>query len=341
MPNLILMMLGSLLRSLRTHAAMQAEILALRHQLIVLQRTQNKRLVLYRADRWFWAWLSQLWHGWHSALIIVNPETVLNWHRRGFRWYWTWKVRHGRTGRPPVSKDTRSLIRTMSRDNPIWGAPRIHSELLKLGIDVSQASVAKYMVRHRKPPSQTWTTFLANHVSQLVSVDFFTVHTIWFDVLFVFIVLAHDRRRIVHFNVTAHPTAEWTAQQIVQAFPFDSAPQYLLRDRDRIYGYEFTKQLEVMNITEVLGAPRSPWQRAYVERVIGSIRRECLDHVIVFNETSLRRTLRSYLRYYHRSRLHLSLDRDSPDSRSVQTVGTVIAIPEVGGLHYRYERRAA
>jgi len=228
----------------------------------------------------------------------------------------------------------------MSRENPLWGAPRIHSELLKLGVKISQASVAKYMVRSPKPPSQTWRTFLNNHGSQLVSVDFFTVHTVWFEILFVFIVLTHDRRRVVHFNVTAHPTAKWTAQQMLEAFPFDTAPKYLLRDRDRIYGQEFRKQVEVMNINEVLSAPRSPWQRAYVERVIGSIRRECLDHVIMFDEDSLRRTLHAYFSYYHRSRLHLSLDKDSPDSRSVQSVGRVVAYPEVGGLHHRYERVA-
>jgi putative transposase len=229
----------------------------------------------------------------------------------------------------------------MSHANPLWGAPRIHGELLKLGIEISQASVAKYMVRHAKPPSQTWKTFLTNHVSQLVSVDFFTVHTVWFEVLFVLVVLAHERRRVVHFNVTAHPTAEWAAQQMVEAFPFDSAPTYLLRDRDRIYGEEFRKQVELLDIKEVLSAPRSPWQRAYVERIIGSIRRECLDHVLIFDESSLRRTLRSYLGYYHRSRPHLSLDKDSPDPRAVQSVGTVTAIPEVGGLHHRYERRVA
>jgi putative transposase len=229
----------------------------------------------------------------------------------------------------------------MSRENPLWGAPRIHGELMKLGIKISEASVAKYMVRSPKPPSQTWRTFLDNHVSQLASVDFFTVHTVWFEILFVFIVLAHDRRRVVHFNVTAHPTAEWTAQQMLEAFPFDTAPKYLLRDRDRIYGQEFRDQVAVMNINEVLSAPRSPWQRAYVERVIGSIRRECLDHVIVLNEGSLRRTLRSYFVYYHRSRLHLSLDKDSPDSRPVHSLGEIIGLPEVGGLHHRYERRVA
>jgi putative transposase len=228
----------------------------------------------------------------------------------------------------------------MSRENPIWGAPRIHSELMKLDIKISEASVAKYMVRPPKPPSQTWRTFLKNHVSQLASVDFFTVHTIWFEVLFVFIVLTHDRRRVVHFNVTAHPTAEWTALQMLEAFPFDTAPRYLLRDRDRIYGQEFRNQVAVMNIKEVLSAPRSPWQRAYVERVIGSIRRECLDHVIVLSEESLRRTLRSYFSYYHRSRLHLSLERDSPESRSVQSIGRIVAFPQVGGLHHRYDRVA-
>jgi putative transposase len=197
------------------------------------------------------------------------------------------------------------------------------------------------MVRHGEPPSQTWRTFLANHVAQLASVDFFTVPTIWFEMLFVFVVLAHDRRRVLHFNVTAHPTAEWTAQQILEAFPFDTAPKYLLRDRDGIYGFEFRKQVEVMGIEEVLGTPRSLWQRAYVERVIGSIRRECLDHVIVFDEESLRHTLRRYVHYYHSSRLHLSLDKDAPDGRTVQPVGKVFPTSQVGGLHHRYERRTA
>jgi transposase InsO family protein len=281
-----------------------------------------------------------LWSEWRSTLIIVLPETVIGWHRQGFRWYWTWKIRHGKAGRPPVPKQIRDLIRTIGRENPIWGAPRIYSELMKLGIKVSEASVAKYMVRSPKPASQTWRTFLNNHVSQLASVDFFTVHTIWFEVLFVFVVLAHDRRRVVHFNVTAHPTAEWTAQQVLEAFPFDTAPRYLMRDRDRIYGQEFRDQVTVMNIKEVLGTPRCPWQRAYVERVIGSIRRECLDHVIVLSEEALRRTLRSYFSYYHRSRLHLSLERDSPESRPVQSIGRIVAFPEVGGLHHRYERVA-
>jgi transposase InsO family protein len=197
------------------------------------------------------------------------------------------------------------------------------------------------MVRHLKPPSQTWRTFLSNHASQLVSVDFFTVPTISFHILYVFIVLSHNRRHILHFNVTAHPTAKWKSQQIVEAFPFDSAPRYLLRDNDRIYGCEFRRQLEVMGIREVRTSFRSPWQNAFVERVIGSIRRECLDHVIVVNEESLRRVLHSYIGYYHASRLHLSLEKDSPTPRAAQSVGNIVAIPQVGGLHHRYERRAA
>jgi len=231
----------------------------------------------------------------------------------------------------------------MSRDNPLWGAPRIHGELLKLDIDVGETSGSKYMVRHRKPPSQTWRTFLDNHVKTMLSVDFFTVPTIRFQVLYVFLVLAHDRRRILHFAVTAHPTAEWTAQQLREAFPWDTAPRYLLRDRDRIFGKDVVDQINAMGINQALSAPRSPWQRAYVERVIGSIRRECLDHVIVFGEGSLYRHLQSFVDYYHRSRTHLGLEKDSPVPRPVQSadVGRVIAMPEVGGLHHRYERRAA
>ena len=214
------------------------------------------------------------------------------------------------------------MIQEMSRANPLWGAPRIHGELLKLGLDVSQATVGKYMVRSPRPPSQSWRTFLDNHISQLASVDFFTVPTVWFEVLFVFVVLAHDRRRVLHFNVTDHPTAAWTAQQILEAFPFETVPKYLLRDRDAIYGHILQQQIEAMGIVEVLGAPRSPWQRAYVERIIGSIRRDCLDHLIVLDESSLRRLLRRYFDYYHESRTHLSLDKDAPLPPASASSGT-------------------
>jgi transposase InsO family protein len=331
------------LRSLfRSRADLELENLSLRHQIGVLQRSAKKRPKLTSVDRLLWVSLSRLWHNWRSTLAIVKPETVLAWHRKGFRLFWTWKIRHGQPGRPVIARETRDLIRRMCRENPGWGAPRIHGELLKLGIDIGESSVSKYMVRCRKPPSQTWRTFLENHVSQLVSVDFFTVPTIRFQVLYVFLVLAHNRRRILHFNVTSHPTAEWTGQQLREAFPFDQVPRYLLRDRDAIFGNDFREHVRDMGIHEVLSTPRSPWQRAYVERVIGSIRRECLDHVIVFQESSLRRTLASYFDYYHRSRTHLSLKKDSPEPRPIQPpgVGPVVAVSKVGGLHHRYERRA-
>ncbi len=343
MRTVFLSFLSVLFSCFQTRASLQAENLALRHQINVLRRGVRRRLRLSSADRFLWAWLSRLWRGWRSALVIVKPETVIRWHRRGFRLYWTWKSRHARPGRPEIALEVRDLIRKMSVANPLWGAPRIHGELLKLGINLSQATVAKYMARPRKPPSQTWYTFLNNHVRDLVAVDFFTVPTICFRVLFVFVVLAHHRRRHIHFNVTANPSAEWVAQQIVQAFPWDTAPRYLIRDRDTIYGEDFRQRVQAMGIGEVLTAPKSPWQNAYAERLIGSIRRECLDHLIVLNESSLRRILRSYFDYYQGSRTHLALGKDAPEPRAVQppNVGPVIELPQVGGLHHRYERRAA
>jgi transposase InsO family protein len=318
------------------------EVLALRHQLNVLKRSV-KRPNLTASDRFFWACLAATWRSWRCTLTMVKPETVIGWHRKGFRLFWNWKSRHGRRGRPRVAVETRELIRKMSRDNLLWGAPRIHGELLKLGIDIGETSVSKYMVRRRKPPSPGWKAFLENHLKSIVSVDFFTVPTIRFQILYVFLVLAHDRRRILHFAVTPHPTAEWTAQQLREAFPWDRAPRFLLRDRDGIFGADFSRQVQELGIQEVLGAPRAPRQRADIERVIGTIRRECLDHVIVFNEAALHRHLKLFLEYYHATRTHLSLEKDTPESRPVQPPesGRVIAVPKMGGLHHRYERRAA
>ena len=332
--------LGSLFK---TSAELRLENLALRHQLGVLRRSAPKQLKLTPADRVFWVCLRRVWGDWKSALMIVKPATVIAWHRKGFRLFWTWKIRRGKRGRPAVPQQVRDLIRIMSRNNPLWGAPRIHGELLKLGIEITEPTVAKYMLRRSKPPSQTWRTFLDNHVKSMVSVDLFTVPTLRFQVLYVFLVLAHDRRRILQFGVTAHPTAEWTVQQLRNAFPWDTAPRYLLRDRDRIFGKDFVEQVKAMGIKQVLSAPHSPWQRAYVERVIGSIRRECLDHVVVFNERSLRRILSSYCAYYGHWRTHLSLHKDAPETRTVQpeAYGEIIEIAEVGGLHHHYERRAA
>jgi transposase InsO family protein len=207
---------------------------------------------------------------------------------------------------------------------------------------VAESTVAKYKVRHRRPPSQTWRTFLDNHVRDIAAIDFFTVPTAAFRILFTFVVLRHDRRCVVHFNVTAHPTACWTGQQIAEAFPYDEAPRFLIRDRDRIYGEDFRLRIKHMGIDEVVIALRSPWQNPYCERMIGSIRRECLDHLIVLNEAHLRRILASYFEYYHRSRPHLSLERNAPVPRRVErpAEGKVIAVPQVGGLHHRYTRAA-
>jgi putative transposase len=326
--------------SMRTRAALQLEILALQHQLQVLERSRPRRLRLTGSDRLLWAWLSRVWQGWRAAVVIVTPETVIAWHRRGFRLFWRWKSRH--RGRPTVSAEVRTLIRSMSEANPLWGAPRIHGELLKLGIDVSQATVAKYMIRQRRPPSQTWRTFLTNHVGQITAADFFVVPTATYRLLFVLIILAHHRRRVVHVAVTAHPTAAWTSQQLREAFPGNEVPRYLIRDRDDAFvGLEPTAS--GMGIQEVLTAPHSPWQNAYAERLIGSMRRECLDHVIVVSEAGLRSILTEYVAYYHQSRTHLALDKDSPWPRPVapSALGSVVAIPQVGGLHHRYDRRAA
>ncbi len=321
-------------------AALSAENLALRQQLAVLQ-VSAKRPRLRQRDRVFWVWLSRLWSGWRSCLIIVKPETVIRWHRAGFKLYWRWKSRK-QPGRPKTDAEVRELIRRMARENPTWGAPRIQSELALLGHTVAESTVAKYMSRQRKSPSPTWRTFLENHVPDIVAIDFFVVATVSFHLLYCFLVLRHDRRRVVHFNVTLHPTARWTAQQVVEAFPYDDAPRFLIRDHDGIYGQDFRQRVKHMGIEEVVIAYRSPWQSPYVERLIGSIRRECLNHVIVFNEAHLLRILTEYFAYYHEARSHLSLDRNAPIAREVKppSRGRVIAIPQVGGLHHRYTRAA-
>ena len=316
--------------------------LALRQQVAVYKHT-GKRPKLRPRDRIFWVVLSRLWPHWRSALAIVQPETVIRWHRKGFKLFWRWKSRAGKPGRPPIKREVRDLIRRMSRENPTWGAPRILSELLLLGHDVAEQTVAKYMVRTRKPHSQTWRTFLDNHIPDIAACDFFTVPTVAFRILYVFIVLRHDRRQVVHFNITTNPHAEWTAQQIINAFPYEETPRFLIRDRDGIYGDYFKKRVKDMGIEEVLISPQSPWQNPYCERVIGSIRRECLNHVIVFGERHLHRILTEYFDYYHNSRCHLSLDRNAPTPRRVELAseGEVVAIPYLGGLHHRYTRRAA
>jgi hypothetical protein len=325
----------------RSRASLELELVALRHQLIVLRRQRPRRLRLHSADRLLWVCLYRVWPRVLDALVLVKPATVVKWHRQGFRIYWWWRSRC--PGRPKTSAEIRALIRQMSRANPLWGAPRIHGELLKLGIDVSQATVGRHLPRRPKAPSPTWRSFLRNHMTAIAAVDMFMVATVTFKLLYAVIVLSHHRRRVIHFEVTQNPTQAWLARQITEAFPWDTAPRYLLRDRDTSYGICFQNRARAMGIEEVLTAPRSPWQNPYVERIVGSIRRDCLDHVIIFNETHLRRVLSCYFRYYHRSRTHLSPNKDCPDPRSIQppSAGKIVAFPEVGGLHHRYERRAA
>ena len=325
----------------QTQGELAFENLALRQQIAVM-KFQQPRPKLRVGDRRFWLFLSRYWSAWRQALIIVQSDTVIRWYRQGFKYYWTWKSRRNR-GRPKVDQDIRVLIRRMSQENPLWGAPRIHGELLKLGIEVSQATVSNYMIRHRKPPFQSWRTFLDNHTKDLISLDFFTVPTATFRVLFVLVVISHQRRHIMYSNVTAHPTADWTAQQLVEACGLEYNLRYLIGDRDAIYAQRFQQQARALGIQEVLSAPRSPWQNAYAERVIGSIRRECVNHVIVLNEQHLKRIVQNYIHYYNDVRTHLSLNKDAPNARVVQLPhqGRIVALKRVGGLHHEYTRKAA
>lgn len=341
MLDVILLILRAMSLACRGHRELVLENIALRHQLRTLQRSV-KPPRRRTADRMFWVLLASTWRRWRSALVLVQPETVLRWHREWLRRRWGRRSGRNRAGRPPVDSDVRRLIAEMASANPLWGAPRIHGELRKLGIEISERTVSRLLARRSRPPSQTWRTFLANHAPDLASMDFFTVSTLTGRLLFVFVVLSHDRRRIVHINCTAHPTSAWTAQQLVEAFPDDTAPRYLLRDRDTIYDDLVRRRIASLRIADVVSSPLSPWQSPYVERLIGSIRRECLDHVIVLREAHLRRLLRAYLAYYHHSRTHLALDKDAPDGRpACSASGKIVVTPEVGGLHHRYDRRAA
>lgn len=331
-----------IMAAVRERRDLALENLALRQQMGVLKRRKGIPR-LRRKDRWFWVVLSRIGAPWRRALHMVNGETVVGWQRRGFRIYWAGISQRKSGGRPQGSSDVRALIKRMAATNPYWGAPRVHGELLKLGIEISERTVSRLMPKNRKPPSQTWRVFLNNHFQDLVSVDFFTVPTVRFRVLFVFVVLAHHRRRILHFIVTEHPTGGWSGQQVAEAFPEDTALRYLLRDRDKTYGSDFCKRIQALSLEEILSAPASPWQRAYLGRLIGSIRRDCLDHLIALGEGHLRKILKSYFEYYHRSRTHLGLDKDTPEPRAVQSpgMGAIVELPQVGGLHHRYERRAA
>ena len=290
MLQLLIVVCRALALALRGHRELVLENLALRQQLMAMKRA-NGRPRLQARDRLFWMALRRIWTNWRTALVLVRPDTVVGWHRTWLRRRWTRRSTPRPNGRPPVKREIRALVSEMATANPLWGAPRIHGELRTLGVDVSERTVSRLLTGVTRPPSQTWRTFLTNHLASAASMDFFTVPTLTGRVLFVVVVLSHHRRRILHLNTTAHPTAEWAAQQVVEAFPDDTAPRWLHRDRDRIYGAAFQRRVASMGIAEVVSAPASPWQNPFVERVIGSIRRECLDHVIVLNETHLRRVL--------------------------------------------------
>jgi transposase InsO family protein len=299
----------------RSRMALQAEILVLRHQLNVLRRKSPKRMALGNIDRVVLVGLYRLAPKVLEALKIITPETVIRWHRTGFQAYWRRKSRP-LGGRPKTSAEIRQLVREMSLANPFWGAPRIHGELLKLGIAVGQTTVAKYMARNRRPPSQGWKTFLRNHTDAIASIDMFVVPTVSFRLLYGLVILRHSRRKLLWLSVTAHPSAEWIARQLTEACGWNEAPRYLIRDRDRAYGETFIRRLEAMGIRDRPSSARSPWQNGHAERLIGSIRRDCLDHVVVFGERHLRHLLNSYQRYYNEVRTHLSLQKDAPISRA-------------------------
>jgi transposase InsO family protein len=262
---------------------------------------------------------------------------VIRWHRRGFRAYWRWKSRRN-GGRPRFDREIRDLIRKMSKENPLWGAPRIHGELLMLGIEVAESTVARYMTRRQGPPSQGWKTFLSNHAAGIASIDLLVVRTISFKLLYGLVILRHARRRLVSVSVTNNPTAEWIAGQVIDAFPWDEAPRHLVCDRDGAFGTAYSRRIRAMGIRDRPTAPRSPWQNGHLERLIGSIRRESLDPLVVFGEAHLRDVLKAYASYYNELRTYLSLDKDAPDFRPTQKIGRIAAIPILGGLHHQYVR---
>jgi transposase InsO family protein len=340
---LVQAIVGALFAAFRPRASLVAENLVLRQQLAILRRA-TPRPRLRPIDRAFWILVSRRWLRWAECLAIVQPATVIGWHRRGFARWWAWKSRP--MGRPPLAPELVSLIERMSRENPLWSRRRIASELAKLGHAIDKDTVAKYMPkptrRPRRPPSQTWKTFLRNHLGGTIAIDFLTVPTVTFDILYVFFVLSLERRRVLHINVTAHPYAAWAAQQIVEAIGAEIVPVRLIRDRDGIYGTAFDARVGNLGVEQLCIAPRSPWQNGYAERWVGTLRRELLDHLIVLGERHLLRMVRQHVAYYNEDRPHMSIDRDAPVARAVEppSAGDVVALPRVGGLHHRYSRAA-
>src|SRR6266542_1213365 len=315
---------------------LEAENLFLRHQLSIALRRAPPRLRLRGSDRALMVWLTRLWPSLLGAAQVVQPETILRWHRAGFAAFWRWKARK-RAGRQKIGGKLGGGIRRMSKENPKWGASRIHGELLMLGFEVAQSTVSKYMVQGGSP-SQGWKTFFRNHAQAIAAIDLFVVPTLTFERLFAFLVLGHGRRQLLWFEVARHPTAEWLAQQITEVFPWASAPAYLVRDNDRAYGHAFRLRVRALGIRHRPISPGSPSQNPYVERLIGTVRRECLDRMLIFGEAHLRRVLFAYAAYYNRVRTHLALGKDAPLGRAVQRSGVIVAIPILSGLHHHYVR---
>jgi putative transposase len=339
MLQLIFVLLRGVLAGFRSRREVALENLVLRHQLQVALRT-NPTPRLGKPDRVLWVWLRQLWPSWREHLLIVKPATVVRWHRKGWRIYWSWKSRTT-LGRPRLSAEVRQVIATMSRDNRLWGTERIRGELLKLGIVVSKRSIRRY--RWRKPMpggSQTWRTFLSNQLKGIWAADLLVVHTINYRVLYVLFFIRHDRRELIHFNVTSSPTAAWVWQQLIGATPWGRQPKYLIHDRDAVYGRTFGARLAELGIASVRTPVRAPRANAIGERVVRSIRTECLDHTIVINERHLRALLAEYVNYYNLDRPHRSLGLQSPLPRSPNRDGTVVRRPVLGGLHHVYARAA-
>jgi len=322
---------------LKSRARLGAEILVLRQQVIVLSHKSPSRVRLKNIDRLIFVWLYRLSPSILNPLTLIKPETVLRWHRHGFRAYWRWKSRR-RGGCPRIDREIRDLIRRMNKENPLCGTPLIHSELLMLGIEVAQSTVARHMISRPGPPSQGWKTFPRNHAAGIASIDLFVVRTVSFKLLYGLVILRHARRRLVSISVTSNPTAEWIAGQVTDAFPWDEAPRHLIRDRDGAFGPEFTCRIRAMGIRDHPIAARSPWQNGHVERLIGSIRRESLDHLVVFGDAHLRDGLRNYASYYNKIRPHLAVNKDASDFRRTQKIGRIVAIPILGGLHHQYVR---
>ena len=321
----------------KSRCRLEAENLLLRHQLSIAMRQAPPRRRLRGRDRALLVLTTRLWPSLLDAVQVVQPETVLRWHRAGFRAFWRWKSRK-RAGRPRIDRGLRDLIRRMSMENPLWGASRIHGELLMLGFEVAQSTVSKYMVRPSKPPSQSWKTFLRNHAEAIAAIDMCVVPTLTFERLFAFLVLGHGRRQLLWFEVTRHPTAEWLARQITEAFPWTSAPSYLVRDNDRAYGNVFTSRVRAMGIRDRPISPGSPWQNGCAERLVGTLRRECFNQMLVFDEAHLRRALSAYAAYYNKARTHLALEKDAPMHRAIQRSGDIASIPILAGLHHQYVR---